>query len=191
MGKSLFISIRLIFFLTVITGIIYPLIITGISQVFFHDEAGGSLIMRDGMAIGSGLIGQAFDSPAYFQSRPSAVRYQTLPSGASNLSWSDKRLKVLVAERKKTFLRDNMLPDTTFIPMEMLFASASGIDPHISPGAAILQVERIARARNFDEAQKHLLTLMIVKMTEKPQFSLFGEERINVFLLNLALDKIK
>ena len=89
-----------------LTGIIYPLIITGISRVFFYEKAEGSLIKKNGIIIGSGLIGQEFDSTAYFWSRPSAVSYQTLPSGGSNLSWSDQRLKDLVAERKEAFIRE-------------------------------------------------------------------------------------
>jgi len=191
MKKSILISIRLLFLLTLITGIVYPLLITGIAQVFFHNKAEGSLIKKDGVIIGSELIGQEFDSATYFRSRPSAVSYQTLPSGGSNLSWSDKRLNDLVTERKAAFLRENMLNDTTAIPVEMLFASASGLDPHISPRAAFLQVERISQARGFSEDQKQKLITLVTKKTEKPQYSLFGEVRINVFLLNLELDKIK
>ena len=181
----------MIFFLTLITGIIYPVLVTGVSGIFFHDQAGGSLVRKNGVILGSELIGQQFDSVKYFHSRPSAVNYQPYPSGASNLSWSDKRLKETVALRKETFLKENFLNDSTVIPTEMLFASASGIDPHISHRAALLQVERITRSRNFTEAQKQKLFSLINKLTEKPQYSLFGEERINVFLLNLELDKIQ
>jgi potassium-transporting ATPase KdpC subunit len=191
MQKIILISIRMIFFLTLITGIIYPVLVTGVSGIFFHDQAGGSLVKKNGVILGSKLIGQQFDSVTYFHSRPSAVYYQPYPSGASNLSWSDKRLKETVALRKETFLKENFLNDSTVIPTEMLFASASGIDPHISPRAALLQVERITRSRNFTEAQKQKLFSSINKLTEKPQYSLFGEERINVFLLNLELDKIQ
>ncbi len=95
------------------------------------------------------MIGQDNDSPVYFWSRPSAIEYKTLPSGGSNLSWTDQRLKDLTAERKESFITGNMLNDTVSVPAEMLFASASGLDPHISPEAAILQVDRIARARNL------------------------------------------
>jgi K+-transporting ATPase ATPase C chain len=191
MKNSLLISIRLVIFLTMITGIIYPLCITGVSRIFFHDKAEGSLVKKNGIIIGSELIGQQFDSAIYFHSRPSAVDYQVYPSGASNLSWTDKRLKEMVTLRKEAFLKENLLNDTAVIPTEMLFASASGIDPQISPKAALLQVGRIAMLRNFNEAQKQNLELLVTKMTEKPQYALFGEERINVFLLNLELDKIK
>jgi len=191
MKKSILISIRILFFFTLLTGIIYPLCITGISLIFFHSKAEGSLVELNGIVVGSELIGQQIDDPAYFHSRPSAVNYQPQPSGASNLSWTDKRLKEMVASRKKAFQSENMLPENTFIPGEMLFASASGVDPHISPATALLQTERIALSRNFNDGQKQKLILLVAKMTEKPQYSLFGEERINVFLLNLELDKIE
>ena len=149
------------------------------------------MVKRNGIIIGSVFIGQEFDSSAYFRSRPSAISYNPLPSGGSNLSWSDKRLQDIVARRKEAFLSENMLNDTIAVPIEMLFASASGLDPHISPLAAYLQAERIAKARKFNDDQKQKLAMLIINMTEKPQYSLFGEERINVFLLNLELDKIK
>jgi len=191
MKKSILIALRLCLILTVITGIIYPLLITGISGIFFHDKAEGNLVKINGEVVGSKLIGQQFDSAVYFHSRPSAIYYQTLPSGASNLSWSDNRLKVAVNLRKEAFLRENLLADTTTVPTEMLFASASGIDPHISPASAYLQMERIALSRKFNDEQKLKLARLITELKEDPQYSLFGKERINVFLLNLELDKIK
>ncbi|NTV85027.1 MAG: potassium-transporting ATPase subunit KdpC [Bacteroidales bacterium] len=191
MNKSILIAIRLFLILTVITGIIYPLLITGISGIFFHDKAEGNLVKINGEVVGSKLIGQQFNSAVYFHSRPSAINYQTLPSGASNLSWSDNRLKVAVNLRKEAFLRENLLADTTTVPTEMLFASASGIDPHISPASAYLQMDRIALSRNFNDEQKLKLGLLITELKKEPQYSIFGEERINVFLLNLELDKIK
>jgi K+-transporting ATPase ATPase C chain len=191
MKNLIYIALRLVLFFTIITGIIYPLTISGISRLFFQEKAEGSLVIIDGIVRGSKLIGQQFDSTYYFHSRPTSVNYQTLPSGASNLSWSDKRLKELFSLRKESFLRENLLPDTTEIPSEMLFASASGIDPHISTGAALLQVDRIAKSRNLSMEQKLKLSLLIKAMEENPQYSIFGEERINVFLLNLELDNIK
>jgi len=191
MKKSILIALRLCLILTVITGIIYPLLITGISGIFFHDKAEGNLVKINGEVVGSKLIGQQFDSAVYFHSRPSSINYQTLPSGASNLSWSDNRLKVAVNLRKEAFLRENLLADTTTVPTEMLFASASGIDPHISPASAYLQMERIALSRKFNDEQKLKLARLITELKEEPQYSLFGKERINVFLLNLELDKIK
>lgn len=190
--KNIFItSILLILIFTIVTGIIYPLVISGISRAFFHEKAEGSLVIKDGIIAGSGLIGQSNDSPVYFWSRPSATDYKTLPSGGSNLSWTDQRLKALIAEREEAFIKGNMLNDTVSVPVEMLFASASGLDPHISPRAAMMQADRVSRARNFNRDQEQKLTILISVLTEKPQYSLFGEERVNVFLLNLGLDKIK
>ena len=191
MNKSILIALRLLLILTVITGILYPLLITGICGIFLHDKAEGNLVKINGEVVGSKLIGQQFNSAVYFHSRPSAINYQTLPSGASNLSWSDNRLKVAVNLRKEAFLRENLLADTTTVPTEMLFASASGIDPHISPASAYLQMERIALSRKFNDEQKLKLARLITELKEEPQYSLFGKERINVFLLNLELDKIK
>jgi len=192
MMKNMFlISLRMVLIFTVISGFIYPIIITGGSWIFFHDNAEGNLVKINGVVIGSELIGQQFDSVSYFHSRPSVINYQPLPSGASNMGWSDRRLKDAVASRKEAFIKENLLPDTTAIPSEMLFASGSGIDPHISPRAAFLQVDRITLSRNFTVEQKNKLTRLIMDMTEKPQYTLFGEERINVFLLNLNLDKIE
>jgi potassium-transporting ATPase KdpC subunit len=184
-------SFRMILIMTAITGLLYPIFITGISKVFFHHNAQGSVVEIGGTIVGSELIGQSSDSINYFWPRPSAVNYQTLPSGASNYSWTDKRLKDLVEERREAFIKGNMLNDSTSVPIEMLCASGSGIDPHISPGAALLEADRVAKARNFNADQKQKLLLLISKMTEKRQFSLFGEPRINVFLLNLELDKIR
>jgi len=181
----------MILILTLITGLLYPLFITGVSQAFFNKKSRGSMVNKDGTIIGSGLIGQANDSSIYFWPRPSAINYQPLPSGASNFSWTDQRFKKLVEERKEAFLKGNMLKDTVSVPIEMLCASGSGLDPHISPRAAFLQAERISKSRGFNDDQKQNLAILIAKMTEKPQYSLFGEERINVFLLNLELDKIK
>lgn len=191
MKKSIFTSIRLLAAFTVITGIIYPLIITGASRLFFHDKSQGSLVKIDGRIVGSELIGQQTENPRYFHPRPSAVNYQAFPSGASNLSWSDSRLNDKVKQQKEAFLRENLLPDTTVIPQEMLFASASGLDPHISPRAASLQVNRIALSRKFSDEQTLKLYTLITDLEEGPQYSVFGEHRINVFLLNLELDKIK
>ena len=188
--KTLFISLKIFFFLTVLTGIIYPLLVTGIAQLAFPSKANGSLIIRDRMTIGSELIGQQFDSTIYFTSRPSAVSYNPLPSGGSNYGLTNIKLKNLVSERRHQFIQFNQLDSLTEIPSEMLFASASGLDPHISPQAALLQVDRITRVRNLDDTQKQKLLLLINVLSEKPAFMLLGEERINVLKLNLELDKL-
>lgn len=189
--KTLWISLRIILFFTALTGIIYPLAITGIAQAFFPFQANGSLIVKNHQIIGSELIGQQFDSAAYFTSRPSAVLYNPLPSGGSNLGPTSLKLKRLVEERKVQFTTFNRLDSRTVIPSEMIFASASGLDPHISPEAALLQVKRISKARHFSDAQKQQLVRLVHSQTENPQLLCLGEKRVNVLLLNLKTDEIK
>jgi K+-transporting ATPase ATPase C chain len=189
--KALLISLKIFLFFTILTGIVYPFVITGIAQLVFPEKANGSLIVKNNKTIGSTLIGQQFDSAIYFTSRPSAVLYNPLPSGGSNYGLNNAKLKNLVVERKSQFITFNHLDSLTPIPSEMLFASASGLDPHISPQAALLQLERIAKARNFNSIQKQNLLQCINDLTEAPQFLCLGEERINVLLLNLATDKIR
>ncbi|MEI8048897.1 MAG: potassium-transporting ATPase subunit KdpC [Bacteroidota bacterium] len=189
--KTLLISFKMFLFLTVLTGIVYPLLITGIAQVAFPSKANGSIISNDKGKIGSELIGQQFDTTIYFSSRPSAVSYNALSSGGSNYCLTNSKLKKLVQERKNHFISFNQLDSLTEIPSEMLFASASGLDPHISPQAALQQVDRIAKARNFTTVQKNELLHRVTALTEPPQFLCLGETRINVLLLNLETDKIK
>ncbi len=176
--------------MTILTGIAYPFLITGIAQLAFHSKANGSLIQRDGQVIGSELIGQKFDSSIYFWSRPSATDYSSLPSGGSNYGPTSKDLKILVNQRKSKFIKENMVLDTIKLPAEMLTTSASGLDPHISPKAALLQVDRISKAREFNESQKQQLKNLVQSKTEKLQFSLLGEPRVNILILNLELDKL-
>lgn len=189
--KTLFISLKIFLLFTVVTGLVYPFMVTGIAQLVFPAKANGSLIVKNHKIIGSELIGQRFGSTIYFSSRPSAVEYNPLPSGGSNYGLTNQKLKNLVEERRKHFIAFNHLDSLIVIPSEMLFASASGLDPHITPVAAKLQVERIAKARNFSDVQKQKLVQSIVELTEAPQLLCFGDERINVLLLNLRLDEIK
>jgi K+-transporting ATPase ATPase C chain len=188
--KTLNISLKIFLFFTVLTGIIYPLLVTGFAQVVFPVKANGSLIKKDNKIIGSELIGQQFDSAIYFSSRPSAISYNPLPSGGSNYGLTNTKLKDLVSQRKQQFIAFNNLNSSTVIPSEMLFASASGIDPHISVKAALLQVNRIAKVRKFNDIQKQKLIQCVKKQTESSQFLVLGEERVNVLLLNLNLDTI-
>lgn len=188
--KTLIVSLKIFLFFTVLTGIIYPLFITGIAQVAFPLQANGSIIYKDGKAIGSSLIGQQFDSSKYFTSRPSTIAYNPMPSGGSNYGLTSSKLKMLVVERKQKFITFNTLDSLTEIPSEMLFASSSGLDPHISPRAAFLQVDRIAKVRGFNPSQKQQLIDLITIKSEELQFTLLGEPRINVLVLNLELDKL-
>jgi potassium-transporting ATPase KdpC subunit len=186
--KTLIVSLKIFLFFTVLTGIIYPLLITGIAQSLFPSKANGSLVYKDNKVIGSKLIGQQFDSTIYFSSRPSAISYNPLPSGGSNYGLTNVKLTNLVNKRKTNFIAFNQLDSLTSIPSGMLFASGSGLDPHISPEAALLQVERIANIRHFDDNQKKRVLQRIKYLAEPPRFSILGEARINVLILNLELD---
>lgn len=190
MKTQTMIALKFLLVMTILTGIIYPLVMTGIAQVTFPSKSNGSLIIKDGKVIGSELIGQKFDSSIYFWSRPSAVGYNPVPSGASNYGPTSDTLKKLVNTRKEFFAKINSVNILADVPLEMIFASGSGLDPHISAAAAQLQVERIAQARHFDSSQKQKLLETVKRLTEKPQFLILGEERINVLNLNLALDRI-
>jgi len=191
MKKHLFTAIRLFLILTTLTGIIYPLFVTVISRFVFPLKSSGSLIVKENKIIGSALIGQKFTDNKYFWSRPSAVDYQPMPSGATNLAQSSSKLKNQYDERKSVFLEKNFLNSSSSIPLEMLFSSASGVDPHISPEAAFLQVERVAKARNFTIDEKNSLNKLIESLIEKPQMGFLGQPVINVLLLNLKVDKMR
>lgn len=191
MKKQLIISLKAVGLMTLLLGVIYPLFITGIAQIAFHDKANGSLIEVNGVLKGSKLIGQKNDMDIYFNTRPSAVDYNTLASGASNFGLTSEELHNSFEQRKSEFSKKNNLAENTLLPSEMLFASASGIDPHISPEAASLQINRIANARKLSVTLKEELQELVNRLTEQPQFNLFGCPRINVFILNLELDKLK
>lgn len=191
MKTQTIVAIKFLLVMTILTGVIYPFLMTGLAQLIFPARANGSLVMKDGKIAGSELIGQKFDSIIYFWPRPSAIDYNPIPSGASNLGPTSDKLKKLVAERHRLFVTNNSLADTTAIPKEMLFASASGLDPHISPESALLQLNRVVGGRNLDDVQIQKVKQLIKNKTQEPQYFLFGEPRINVFELNLALDSIR
>ena len=173
--------------LTIITGVIYPLLVTGISQVIFPSQSNGSIITIDGKAAGSELIGQQFDDPKYFWGRVSAVGYNADLSSGSNYGPMNPALLEAVQTRIDALQAadpDNTLP----IPVDLVTASASGLDPHISVAAALYQVHRVASARGLSEADVQSL---VEQYTEGRQFGIFGEPRVNVLLLNLALDSIQ
>jgi potassium-transporting ATPase KdpC subunit len=188
--KTFIISLKLFLFFTILTGIVYPLLVTGFAQVLFPEKANGSLIVKDNQMIGSELIGQKFDSSIYFTSRPSAISYNPLPSGSTNFGLTNGKLLKLVTNRREQFIAFNQLDSLTIVPSEMVFASASGLDPDISPDAALLQADRISKARNFDTIQTQDLLRSIINNIEKPQFLVLGKERVNVLILNLELNKL-
>jgi K+-transporting ATPase ATPase C chain len=190
MKTQIKIALKFLLAMTILTGIIYPLLMTGLAQLSYPSKANGSLIKKDGKIIGSELIGQKFDSSIYFWSRPSAIGYNPIPSGASNYGPTSDTLKKLVVARRVFFAKMNLIEDVLTIPKEMIFASGSGLDPHISPEAALMQADRISKSRNFDNIRKEKLLKCIKDMTETPQFFCLGEPRINVLMLNLELDKI-
>jgi len=178
MKQHLVISLRITVALLVITCGIYPTIVWGIGQLAFSHQANGSLITRNGRVIGSELIGQDFTSARYFHSRPSAVNFDPTASGGSNLGPTSRKLAERIAADTHALGGRN-------IPADAVTTSASGVDPHISPANALLQVTRVARARGMDENQ---LRAFVGQHTEGRFLGIFGEPRVNVLLLNLALD---
>ena len=174
--------------LTVLTGIIYPLAVFGIAQTIFPRQAGGSIIVASNKVVGSSLIGQNFSSPKYFQSRPSAAGdkgYDASNSGGSNLGPTNKALIDAVKLRLKNLVESNPGIDPRQVPIDLVTASGSGLDPEISPAAADLQVARVAHARGLSEDQVRQL---IADNTRPRSAGIFGEPGVNVLLLNLALD---
>jgi K+-transporting ATPase ATPase C chain len=181
-------SLRLIFVFTVLLGLLYPLAVTGLAHVTFRDQANGSLIERNGKTIGSSLIVQPFTDAKYFWPRPSAGSYATVPSGASNLGPTSAALQSNVVANAKSFRDAHKLADDARVPSDMIFTSASGLDPHISPEAARMQIARVATARGLGA---DALNTLVEKFVEPPQLGFLGESRVNVLLLNLALDTNK
>jgi potassium-transporting ATPase KdpC subunit len=176
--------------LTLLTGIIYPFLITGIAQLFFHSPANGSLIYRNGKVTGSSLIGQPFDDPRYLWGRPSAtapVSCNAAASGGSNLSNTNTALIDIVKARIQT-LRLADPGNTKLIPVDLVIASASGLDPHISIAAANYQISRIARQRGLSEDE---VKDIILKNTHNRLLGLLGEPTVNVVQVNIELDSWK
>ena len=185
--KQVYPAVAITVVLTVLLGIIYPLVVTGLAQVMFPTKAGGSLIEKDGKVIGSSLIGQPFTGPGYFHSRPSAAGsgYDGTASGGTNLGPTSQKLLDNVKTAADSLREEN--PGSP-IPIDMVTASASGLDPHITPAAAEFQVPRISRERGLSSEEVRRL---VREHTEGRQFGILGEPRVNVLELNLDLDRRK
>ena len=188
MLEQLLPAVRITLVLTVLAGMLYPALVTGIAQAIFPKQANGSLIEVNGKVVGSELIGQKFSKPEYFQGRPSAAGdgYDAANSGASNFGPTNQKLVNRIKADADKFHKEN--PDFTGpFPADLLTASASGLDPHLSPASAMAQVARVAKARGItqDQAQQ-----MVERFTEPRQLGFLGESRVNVLKLNLALDSV-
>jgi potassium-transporting ATPase KdpC subunit len=182
-------AVRMYVVLTIVCGVLYTVTVTVVAQVLFPYRANGSLIMAKDKIVGSELLGQAFTKAEYFKGRPSSVSYNPQPSGATNMSLINLQLKDSVMARKKEFIRTFGLAYGSDVPSDMLFSSASGLDPHISPDAARLQISTIARARHLTLRQKEALSDLVERSIEQPQLKVLGMSRVNVLRLNLMLDK--
>jgi len=186
--KQLLIAIKATLLLTVLTGLLYPLAVTGLAQILFRHQANGSLKVVNGKTVGSELIGQRFTKPEYFHGRPSAAGndgYDGLNSGGSNYGPTNQKLSDRVSDDVKKFRAEN--PTYTGpVPADLLTASGSGLDPHISPASADVEVARVAAARGVSA---DTVRQLVAAHTEGRQYGLFGEPRVNVLELNLALDQ--
>jgi potassium-transporting ATPase KdpC subunit len=188
MWQQLLPALRMTALMTVLTGLIYPLAVTGIAQALFPAKANGSLLQKNGRIVGSSLIGQNFAKPEYFHPRPSAAGndgYDATASGGSNLGPTSQKLADRVKASIEQFRKEN--PGYSGpVPADLLTTSASGLDPHISPASAATQVERTAFARGLSPEQ---IRTLVSLHTEQPDLGFLGEPRVNVLLLNLDLDQ--
>ncbi|NPU84006.1 MAG: potassium-transporting ATPase subunit KdpC [Syntrophaceae bacterium] len=180
-------SVTVLFVMTLLLGVAYPLAVTGLAQLLFPHQANGSLLLRGGRPAGSALVGQFFDDPRYFRGRPSAtgpIPYNAAASGGSNLGPSNPALVKVIRERIDA-LRWADPGQQEAIPVDLVTASASGLDPHISPAAALYQVSRVARARGLDE---ETVRQMVLARVRKRELGILGEPVVPVLELNMAMD---
>jgi K+-transporting ATPase ATPase C chain len=185
MKKNVVTAVLMTIVTTVLLGLVYPLVVTGLAQVLFRDKANGQLIERNGQAVGSAIIGQGFSNDRYFHSRASAAGqgYDATSSGGTNLGPTNKKLIDSVKAAVEAARKDNPNAD---VPIDLVTTSASGFDPHISPDNAMFQVPRVAKARGVNETE---LRQFVETRIEGRQLGFLGEPRVNVLLLNLALDE--
>jgi K+-transporting ATPase ATPase C chain len=193
--RELFRALRLTLVIAVVTGLIYPLVITGVSQVVFSEQANGSLVVKNGQVVGSRLIGQNFTDPKYFFGRPSATvnqndatksdPYNAQNSAGSNLAPSNKALIDRVSKAVAQIRKENNLPANSRVPVDVVTTDFSGFDPDITEAGALIQVNHVARARNLDPAKVRVL---VEKYVQGRSLGIFGEAHVNVLALNMALD---
>jgi K+-transporting ATPase ATPase C chain len=177
-------NLRMFLWMTLLTGVLYPMLVTGIAQFTMKEKADGQWISHKGKVVGSLLIGQTFEGEKYFWGRPSAIKYNPLPSGGSNLGPTSSALKKIVDERREKIAKSHAAQE---IPSELLFASGSGLDPHIRRRTAYFQMERVAKARGIEV---HKIQELIDRIAERPSFGFLGARHVNVLLLNKALDEL-
>ncbi len=173
---------------SVLTGLVYPILITGLVQTANPEKADGSLLFVNGSVVGSRLIGQNFTGPDYFHGRPSTVGYSAMGSGASNLGPTSSRLMDQVYQRVEKVRAENNLSRASSVPADLVMASGSGLDPHISVEGAMLQIPRVARARGLPESD---VKVLVYERIEPAALGVLGQERVNVLELNLALDEMQ
>ena len=191
MWKQIISALRLLIILTVVTGVVYPLVMTGVAQAVFPKQANGSLVYVNDKAVGSMLLGQSFTAAKYFHSRPSSAGkdgYDAAASSGSNLGPTSKKLMDTVKDNIEKVRSENQIDESARIPSDLVMASASGLDPDISPEAAYLQVNRIASERGLSENEVRGLVTSHVQVR---QLGFLGAERVNVLALNMALDRLK
>jgi potassium-transporting ATPase KdpC subunit len=189
--KLIFQSLVIFIWMTLLTGVLYPLCVFVIAYTISHDTAEGSFITHQGKIIGSSLIAQKFESERYFWPRPSAVDYNPLPSGGSNLGPTSATLKKTVEERRQHLAAAHGISELKQVPPELLFASGSGLDPHINLSTAFFQMERVAKARGMNqESAKQKLKNLILSLAENRFFRFSSEPYVNVLNLNHSLDQL-
>jgi K+-transporting ATPase ATPase C chain len=188
MRRQLLPALRMVLVMTVLTGLAYPLLVTGVAQALLGSRADGSVLYRDGELVGSSLQGQVFTSDRYFHARPSAAGegYDAGATGGSNLGPTNPELRDTVAQRVAEYRQTNGLAPDALVPVDAVTASGSGLDPHISPANAALQVRRVAAARGLDE---RAVRALVAAHTDGRALGVLGADTVNVVELNLALDE--
>jgi len=190
MKKLFYQSFKMLVLMTVLLGLIYPFAVLALAQGIFPWRSNGSLIYRDGAAVGSELLGQGFSGPGYFHGRPSSAGsdgYDAAASSGSNLGPTNKLLLQSISERAAMLRSENLLTYNAPVPSDLVTASASGLDPHITPEAALIQVERVAQARNLPP---DTIRALVSKYTENKLMGMMGEPRVNILRINLELDNM-